>query len=73
MNTAESFKNHQAGVLHKLFQTRNQEEIIEQHSLALMELLTGSIKIKIHIQVLNELCDWVSVGVRLLQTKYNRW
>ena len=66
MNAAEGFKNHQSSILYKLLQAGNQEEIIEQHCLAFMQLLASSIKVKVDVQMLNELCDRVSVGVRFL-------
>lgn len=36
------------------------------HRLALPQLLLGAVEVKVHVQTLHELCDWVLVGVRLL-------
>jgi hypothetical protein len=71
MNTTESLKDHETSILHKLIKTSYEEEVVEENILAFMEFLSCSIKVKVDIQVLQELSDGVTVSVRLL--KYNNY
>ena len=66
MNPAEGFKDHHPGVLDKIIQAGHQEEVVHQDRLAVPQLLLGSVKIKVDIQVLDEGGDGVLVGVGLL-------
>lgn len=45
------------------------DEKIEKatHRLAFPELLLGTVKVKVHVQTLHKLGDWIFVGVRLLK------
>lgn len=37
------------------------------HRLTLPELLLSTVKVKVHIQALHKLCNWIFVGVRFLK------
>lgn len=69
MYTTESFKNHKSGILNKFIQNSNKEKVIKQNHLAFMKLLASTVKIKVHIQMLNEFSNGVPVSVGLLQIK----
>ena len=69
MYSAESLKNHQPGILNKLIQNCNKEEVIEQNHLALVKLLASTVKVKVDIQMLNKFSNGVPVSVGLLQTQ----
>jgi hypothetical protein len=63
MNATKCFKNHQSGILDKVIQNSNQKEVVQQNILALTQLLLGGVKIKIDIQVLNKLCNRITIGI----------
>jgi hypothetical protein len=63
MYAAESFKNHKSGILNKFIQNSNKEKVIKQNHLALMKLLTSTVEIKVHIEMLNEFSNGVPVSV----------
>lgn len=43
------------------------------HRLTLPEFLLSTVKVKVHIQALHKLCNWIFVGVRFLKKwKYNK-
>jgi hypothetical protein len=67
MYSAESLKNHKPGILNKLIQNCNKEKVVEQNHLALVKLLSSTIKVKVDIQMLNKFSDGVPVSVGLLQ------
>jgi hypothetical protein len=69
VDAAEGFKNHEAGIFDKLVEASDEEEVIVQHFLALVELLPSTIKVKIDVEMLQELCDWIFVCVRLLENR----
>lgn len=66
MDTAERLEDHQTGIFDELLQTSDDEEIVHDHRLALVQLHPGALEVKVHVQVFQELGDWVAVGVRLL-------
>lgn len=37
------------------------------HRFALPQFLLSTVKVKVHVQALHKLCDWIFVGVRLLK------
>lgn len=53
---------------HTLSSRRSEGETLGNHPyrLALPQLLLGAVKVKIHIETLHKLCDWVFICVRLL-------
>lgn len=69
VNAAEGFENHQACILDKFVQAGNEEEVIVQNLLAFVQLLPGTIKVKVDVQMLQELGNGIFVGVRFLQYK----
>ena len=79
MNSAEGLKDEEAGVLDEVVQTGDQEEVVDEHRLALTQLLLGTVKVEVHVQTLKELGDGVPVRVRLLEerrgttVKYHTW
>ena len=66
VDTTESLEYHHPRVLNVVVQTGHQEEIIDQDGLAVSQLLLGSVKIKIDVEILDEAGDGVAVGVGLL-------
>ena len=69
VNSTESFENHEAGVLDKVVQHSNEEEIIEEDVLALAQLLLCRVEIKVNVKVFDELCNGISICVRFLKRK----
>jgi hypothetical protein len=63
MYATESFKNHKSGILNKFIQNSNEEKVIKQNHLAFMKLLASTIKIKVHVQMLNKFRNGVPVSV----------
>jgi len=63
MDTTEGLENHEPSILNKIIQDGNQKEVVEQNVLALAQFLLGGIKIKIDVQVFNELCNRIPIGV----------
>ena len=63
MDPAECLKDHHPRVLDKVIQTRHEEEIIDEHGLAIPELLLGAVKVKVDVEVLDEAGDGILVGV----------
>lgn len=57
MDTAESLKNHKTCILDKLFQTSDEEEICQKHSLTLVQLSTSCFEVEVDIEMFNKLCD----------------
>lgn len=44
------------------------------HRLTLPEFLLSTVKVKVHVQALHKLCNWIFVGVRFLKKgKYNKF
>lgn len=72
MYSAESLKNHKSGILNKLIQNGNKEKVVEQNHLALMKLLSSTIKVKIYIEMFNKFSNGVPVSVGLLQPQTTR-
>lgn len=66
VNTTEGLENHQSSIFDKVIQYGNQEEVVQQHVFTLAQLLLGSVKIKVHIQVLNELRNRITVSIGFL-------
>lgn len=66
MNSAEELEDHEPGVLDEVVLTRDKEEVILQHSGTLLQLLLGRVEVKVNVEVGQELCDGVLVGVALL-------
>lgn len=52
MYATESLKDHESGVLNKLLQAPNDEKVIDNDSLALVQLQTGSLEVKVDVQTL---------------------
>jgi hypothetical protein len=69
MYATESLKNHKPGILNKLIQNSNKKKVIVQNHVALMKLLSSSIKVKIDIEMLNEFSNGIPVSVGFLQTQ----
>lgn len=67
MYSAKSLKNHKPGILNELIQNCNKEKVVEQNHLALMKLLSSTIKVKVDIQMFNKFSDGVPVRVGFLQ------
>jgi len=72
MYSAESLKNHKPGILNKLIQDCNKEKVIEQNHLALVKLLSSTIKVKVDIEMFNKFSNGVPVSVGLLQPQITR-
>jgi len=72
MYSAESLKNHKPGILNKLIQNCNKEKIVEQNHLALVKLLSSTIKVKVDIEMFNKFSNGVPVSVGLLQPQTTR-
>lgn len=66
VDATECLEDHEPSVLHELVEESDEEEIVEHHRLTLLQLLTRSVKIKIDVEMLQELRDRVAIGVRLL-------
>lgn len=66
MNPAEGLEDHETRVLHKLIQTSDDEEVVDDDRLAFVQLQAGALKVKVHVEMFQELCDGVLVRVRLL-------
>lgn len=66
MDSAEELKDHESRILNEVVLTGDKEEVIFQHGGALLQLLLGSIKVKVNIEMGQELSDGVLVGVALL-------
>lgn len=49
MDPAEGLKDHEPGVFHELLETGYEEEIVGKHRLALVQLATGRVKVKVHV------------------------
>jgi hypothetical protein len=72
MDPAECLEGHEPCTLQELLQTAGEEEVVVDDGLTLLQFQSGALKVKIDIKVLDELCDWVSVRIRLLiNTKTN--
>jgi len=66
VDAAECLEDHQTGVLHELVEAGHNEKVIQDHCLALVQLQTRSLEVKVHIQALQELGDGIAVSVRFL-------
>lgn len=66
MDAAECLEDHESCVLDEVVETRDQEEVIVQHGLTLVQLQSSRLKVKVDVQVLQELSNRVLVRVRLL-------
>ncbi len=66
MDPAEGLEDHHPRVLDEVVQAGHQEEIIHQNRLTVPQLTLGSVEIKVDVQILDEGCDGVLVGVGLL-------
>lgn len=66
MNATERLKNHQSRVLDKLIQAPDDEEVVKDDGLALVQLHPRPLKVKVDVQVFQELRDRVFVRVGLL-------
>lgn len=68
-------RNNQDQQLHILKRETNAGKVIAvvTHRLTLPQFLLSTVKVKVDIQALHKLCDWIFVGVRFLkiQMKYN--
>ena len=73
MNSAESLKDEKSRVFHKVIGTINKEEIVGQNSFTFTKLLLSLVKIKVHVEALNELGDWVLISIRLLLNDTNNF
>lgn len=54
----------------------NVGEVTEEvtHRFTLPQFLLSTVKVKVHVQALHKLCDWIFVGVRFLKKcKYNTY
>jgi hypothetical protein len=59
MYSAVDFKYEEPGTLHKVLFEGCQEKVIVNHSLALLQLVLGTIKVIVHKQVFQELSNGV--------------
>ena len=66
VNATESLEDEETRVLDEVIQAGDQEEIIHQHGFTFPQLLLGAVKVKVHVETFEELCDRVAVGRRLL-------
>ena len=66
MDPAEGLEDHHSRVLDEVVQAGHQEEIIHQNRLTVPQLTLGSVEIKVDVQIFDEGCDGVLVGVGLL-------
>ena len=73
MDTTECFENHKPGILDEIVEDSHREEVIQQYIFTLAKFLLGRIEIEIDVQVLDELGDGVSVGVRFLRHTWNSY
>lgn len=71
MDATESLKDHESGVLDKLLQAPNYEEIINDDCLALVQLQSSAFEVKVDVQALQKLSYWILVSVRLLLDDLN--
>jgi hypothetical protein len=67
MDSTERLEDHQPGILHKLIQTGDQEEIVVQNFGAFRELLPSRLEVKRDVQVLEKLRDRILVCVGFLR------
>lgn len=66
MNPTIRLGNQMSRTLDKLIRQTRQEKITFQHRLNLHQLLLRQIEIKIHIQRIHKLGNWIRVLIRLL-------
>lgn len=66
MDPAECLEDHQTRILHKLVQPLDDEEIVDDHRLAFVQLGARTLKVKVDVETLEELGNGIPVGVRLL-------
>lgn len=72
MDATECFENHQTCILNELIQPDDDEEIVDDHRLAFVQFETGTFKIKVHVQMLKEFSDWITIGVRFLLNDFDQ-
>lgn len=65
VDAAESLENHETCILNEFFQTRDKEEVSQENCLTLVQFSASRFKVKVHVQVFNELCN------RIPETKNN--
>ena len=66
MDPAERLEDHHPGVLNEVVQAGHQEEVVDQDSFAVSQLLLSTVEVEVDIEVLDEAGDGVLVGVGLL-------
>lgn len=66
MNTTECLEDHQTRILHELIQPWDDEEIVDDHRLAFVQLHSSSLKVKVHIETFEELGDRIPIRVGFL-------
>lgn len=66
MDPTKSFENHEPSILNEIVQDGNEKEVVEQNIFTLTQFLLGGIKVKVDVQVFDELCNRISIGVRFL-------
>jgi hypothetical protein len=66
VNAAEGFKDHQACIFDEFVQAGNEEEVIIENLLALVQLLSSTVKVEVDIKMLQELGNGIFVGVGFL-------
>jgi hypothetical protein len=66
VNAAEGFEDHQACIFDKFVQAGNEEEVIIENLLALVQLLSSTVKVEVDIKMLQELGNGIFVGVGFL-------
>ena len=66
VNTTEGLEYHHPRVLNVVVQAGHEEEVVDEDCLTVPQLLLGSVKVKVDVEVLDEAGDRVAVGVRLL-------
>lgn len=69
MNTAKSLEDHEPGVLDEFIQQGDEEEIVDDYRLALLQLLTCTVEVEVHVEMLQEFGYRVPIRVRFLVAK----
>ena len=66
MNATKCLEYEQPSILNEVIQACNEEEVIDQHRFTFAQLLLCTVKVKVDVQALEELSDWITVRVRFL-------
>lgn len=72
MNATECFKDHQSRAFDKLIEISVDEKVVEDDILAFVQLQTSTFEVEVDVQVLQELGDWVLVGIRFLLDDFDQ-